>query len=267
MLESWRELDRLLRGETTCISALRQGKLQAPAGGMLFTIIVLGVSYGLCMGSYALLQEDGAARVQIIASAIKVPALFLLTLAVTLPSLYVSNALVGSRASLGTVVQMLVAGMSVACAVLASLGPIVAFFSVFTTSYPFIVLLNVTVFGLSGILGLRFLFQTMRRLEQVLAGGYEIKQPDWASREVGSPFEAEPVAAPPTQGASARGPRRRPVAGVFRLWIIAFALVGAQMSWVLRPFIGKPGEPFILFAPRGASFFQGVWEAVGNLFV
>ena len=80
---------------------------------------------------------------QVVASMVKVPALFFLTLLVTLPSLYVFNALVGSRLTLAAVVKLLLATLGVIVAVLASLGPIVAFFSVSTTSYPFILLFNV----------------------------------------------------------------------------------------------------------------------------
>ena len=89
-------------------------------------------------------------RWQIVASMVKVPLLFYLTLLVTLPSLYVFNALVGSRLTLATVVRLLVASLGVMVAVLASLGPIVAFFSVSTTSYPFMLLFNVVVCGVSG---------------------------------------------------------------------------------------------------------------------
>jgi hypothetical protein len=42
------------------------------------------------------------------------------------------------------------------------------------------------------------------------------------------------------------------------LWLIVFALVGAQMSWVLRPFIGGEAE-FALFRARGSNFFQAVY--------
>ena len=52
---------------------------------------------------------------------------------------------------------------------LASLGPIVAFFSASTTSYPFMVLLNVVVFGAAGMLGLVFLLQTLHRLNVVMS--------------------------------------------------------------------------------------------------
>ena len=42
------------------------------------------------------------------------------------------------------------ASLGVIVTVLASLGPIVAFFSVCTTSYPFMVLFNVVVFAIAG---------------------------------------------------------------------------------------------------------------------
>ena len=53
---------------------------------------------------------------------------------------------------------------------------------------------------------------------------------------------------------------------VFRTWVIVFALVGAQMSWVLRPFIGDPDSPFAWFRPRGSNFFTAVFNAFLNLF-
>ena len=106
----------------------------------------------------------GPNALQVVASMVKVPLLFYLTLLVTLPSLYVFNALVGSRLTLGTVVRLLVASLGVMVAVLASLGPIVAFFSVSTASYPFMLLFNVVVFAVAGVLGLSFLLQTLHRL-------------------------------------------------------------------------------------------------------
>ena len=37
-------------------------------------------------------------------------------------------------------------------------------------------------------------------------------------------------------------PARRQSASVFKVWLILYALVGAQMGWVLRPFIGFAGH-------------------------
>ena len=52
---------------------------------------------------------------------------------------------------------------------------------------------------------------------------------------------------------------------VFRIWIIVFGLVGAQMAWVLRPFIGSPHLQFAWFRPRESNFFEGVMNALRHL--
>ena len=53
---------------------------------------------------------------------------------------------------------------------------------------------------------------------------------------------------------------------VFRCWMVLFGLVGAQMGWVLRPFIGDPDRPFTWFRPRESNFFGAVYHALINLF-
>jgi hypothetical protein len=53
---------------------------------------------------------------------------------------------------------------------------------------------------------------------------------------------------------------------VFRLWVIVFGLVGAQMGWVLRPFIGNPNVPFTWFRGRESNFFQAVFHTFLSLF-
>ena len=159
-------LDRILRGETTRPSVLRERSLQVPTVGLSVLILGLALFYGLCMGMYPGFRDDTAQLqwLRWLSCTVKIPALFLLTLAVTFPSLYVVNALVGSRLQLPAVWQLLVAALSVNLAVLASAGPIVAFFSFSTTSSPFMLLLNVVVFAVSGVMGMLFLLQTLNRL-------------------------------------------------------------------------------------------------------
>ena len=53
---------------------------------------------------------------------------------------------------------------------------------------------------------------------------------------------------------------------VFRCWMVLFGLVGAQMGWVLRPFIGEPSSPFVWFRGRHSNFFQGVMHALSSVF-
>jgi hypothetical protein len=258
-LGAWfRDLDRLLSGDLTCVSTLRERGLGISPWRLSGCILILAMSYGLCMGMFAVFGEKGPGLMQMLASMIKVPLLFYLTLFVTLPSLYVFNALVGSRLSFSGVVRLLIASVGVNVTVLASLGPIVAFFSVCTTSYPFMQLFNVVVFAVAGLFGLRFLLQTLHRLNVAA-----VQPPPAGPSAAGSGAEAEPAG--PLEPVRDRAVSEH-VKTVFRLWVIVFGLVGAQMGWVLRPFIGSPNLPFSWFRHRESNFFMAVMQALANLF-
>jgi hypothetical protein len=167
-LKGWlHALDQILRGETTHPSLLRETSLRIPLFGMSLLIVAMALSYGFCMGMFPGCSMNDPSPMRWLACTVKIPALFLLTLCVTFPSLYVVNALVGSRLQLPDVLQLLVAALAVNLAVLASAGPIVAFFSFSTTSSPFMVLLNVLVFAISGMLGMAFLLQTLHRMSTI----------------------------------------------------------------------------------------------------
>lgn len=269
MWRSLRELDRLLRGDATRPSAMRLGTLEIPAGGLSLVAIVLGLVYGVCMAFYTLFNGGHSPVLQLVATALKVPLLFFLTLLVTFPSLYVFNALVGSRLSALSLLRLLIAALAVMLAVLASFGPIVAFFSVSTTSYPFMLLLNVVVFAIAGLLGLKFLLLTLHRLTlarnaldsevQSVYAPYDLEE---AARQKVEAATVEPAGALDPLEGRVLG---RDVTTVFRFWVIVFGLVGAQMAWVLRPFLGAPDVAFTWFRPRGSSFFEAVLNALGNL--
>ncbi len=260
----WKDLDRILRGDATRLSELGRGTVDVPVGGLSLVLIVLGMFYGMCMGSFALFKAGGPSGMQMLATTLKVPALFVLTLVVTLPSLYVFNALVGSRLALDAVLRLLVAALAVMLAVLASLGPIVAFFSLSTSSYPFMILVNVVVFGVSGALGLSFLLQTLQRLSVAFRDldGASPKEIVRAEESGEMPADPPPGALEPMEGQVLN----RHVKAVFRCWVVLFGLVGAQMGWVLRPFIGNPASPFVWFRGRESNFFQGVLHALASLF-
>jgi hypothetical protein len=198
---------------------------------------------------------------------------------VTFPSLYVFNALVGSRLSFAAIFQLLVGSLAVNAAVLASLGPIVAFFSVSTTSYPFILLLNVLVFVVSGVLGFSFMLRTLHRLstaQQVSlplmprADSPPNERPSQEERPSGVETPLPTVKAQLAEKALATKGKQghaidRRVRTVFVCWMMVFGLVSAQMAWVLRPLLGNPAEPFQWFCPRQSNFFQAVWGAFRTL--
>jgi hypothetical protein len=52
---------------------------------------------------------------------------------------------------------------------------------------------------------------------------------------------------------------------IFCCWVIVFALVGAQMGWVRRPFIGNPDQPFSWFRERESNFFEAVIRTLETL--
>jgi hypothetical protein len=224
--------------------------VEAGVRELALAALPLGVVYGLFMGFYAVARGGAWSGLQVLASAVKVPLLFLLTLVVTLPSLYVLSALARSRLSFTHTVRLLLAAVTVNLALLASFGPVTAFFTLSTESYPFMILLNVAFFTVSGLVGLVF-------LRKALDVVFEVEP-------------AVPVAPPGADTIGARVsrpvPQQDPAGRIFSTWTFIYAVVGAQMGWILRPFIGAPSEPFRWFRERHSNFFVVVWESFLRLF-
>ena len=137
-----------------------------------------------------------------------------------------------------------------------------------------LLLLNVAVFAVAGTLGLMFLLQTMHRM----TGGGRRATPqaegvaaaaaaEAATDEMGDDVVLTPVSASQLLEPSAIDMPEGEVFAqhtqtVFRCWVVLFALVGAQMGWVMRPFIGTPELPFSWFRERESNFFASVLGAL-----
>ena len=89
-MRGFRELDRILRGGP-------QPGAPVPLGPLVVANVVLAAVYGVCMGFFGVFGRPEPDFRFVLADAVKVPLLFVMTLVVTFPSLYVFNALVGSR--------------------------------------------------------------------------------------------------------------------------------------------------------------------------
>ncbi len=257
-------LDRILRGKATQSADLSEGGFDVPIFGLAVVIEMLGMIYGLCMGLFSVTPGGNGHPIQIVATMLKTPTLFLSTLVVTFPSLYVFNALVGSRLLVLSVLRLLIASLAVMLAVLASIGPIVAFFSFTTLSYEFMLLLNVFVFAIAGLLGLTFLLQTLHRMSIAsivpMLPNLILSEDDQSLPTPSNAIETGPL------DHSSEHVLAPHVKTVFRIWVVVFGLVGCQMAWVLRPFIGHPGEPFTWFRHPHSNFFQAVAGAALKLF-
>ena len=135
------------------------------------------------------------------------------------------------------------------------------------------VLLNVVLFAVSGFLGLGFLLQTLHRLSLVRPIAEPAEPPLESpahTTEVPASIGAYPHDVPPRLPGALDAVRPQhadqSVKNVFRIWVIVFGLVGAQMGWVLRPFIGNPDADFTFFRQRQDNFFSAVADNIGELF-
>jgi hypothetical protein len=167
--------------------------------------------------------------IQIISSAIKLPALYLITLIVCLPTLYIFNAFFGSRSTIRQHWAYLLSAITVIGILLCGFAPISLFFLLTVNDKFFFLLLNVTIFALTGVLGVSFLYQMMKPNEEEEQGGnIQIRK------------------------------------NILRFWLGLYGFVGTQLGWTLRPFFGT-GNGFELFRPREGSFFTAIWESVHRL--
>jgi hypothetical protein len=169
-MKPFRELDRILRGDVAPTAGDSPPTLPVSLGPLFAANVLLAAFYGVCMGVFGIAGRSEPEYRLLLADAVKVPLLFALTLLDTFPSLYVFNALVGSRLRAGDLIRVTAAAMGILLSVLAAFGPIVAFFSVTTTSYPFVVLLNVTVFAVAGLFGVSYLVRTVETMTLRPAG-------------------------------------------------------------------------------------------------
>ncbi len=216
---------QLLRERETFIQeVLEEKQLNSKITSLLLSSFVFFAVYGLIIGSF----HSGQ---QAIASALKLPSLYLLTLIISLPTLYIFNALFGAKKSLRQHFTLVLAAASVIAILLCGFAPITFFFltTVTVADYHFFLLLNVCIFGLTGLLGVSFLYRVMR------------------------PVEDEDT----SQNVKVR-------TTILRFWLCLYGFVGSQLGWTLRPFFGSPGE-FQLFRPREGNFLVGVWHALVHM--
>jgi hypothetical protein len=251
------DTDRLLRGLLTRREDLIEGRVTADPRVLIAIGVVLGAVYGVSMGVYGWMRPEHATWKQALANAVKVPSLFLLTLVVAFPSLYAFSALANSKLRFGDTLRLLLAAVAVSLALLASLSPVTAFFTVSTTSYSFMVLLNVVFFALCGAVGLVFL----RRALDAIFIGKLAPPPLLAAGEGGESTRPEREAQNRQRWSEWKREVARP-RRIFACWFLIYALVGAQMGWVLRPFIGTPELEFTLLRPRQGNFFVALFTAL-----
>jgi hypothetical protein len=193
------------------------------------TLLMVSV---LSLMLYGFMVGLAKSPLQAVSSAIKVPLLFLSTMAFCLPALYFfSLALLGIPLKMLQVLTIVLAGISVTAFLLLGLAPVTLFFVLTSTNYAFFQLLAVGFVGLSASIGVYFLWRGMTSIETARSDSLK-----------------------------SLGNR------ILMLWILLYAFVGTQTTWRLSPFIGKPEDPFYIIRPSRDNFYVDVIIAIQQAF-
>jgi hypothetical protein len=167
--------------------------------------------------------------------AVKLPMLLLGTTSLVMLLNWISARLLGSGLSFRQVVAVTYGAMGVACWILIGLVPVTLFFTFGVAScegdprqlrltHNGLLLTHIVLIAFAGVAGNAALRQGLR---EVVAPGCS--------------------------------PRR-----VYASWLLSFALVGCQLSWILRPFVGSPFYEVQFMRPNALerNFFEFVFGEV-----
>ena len=150
---------------------------------------------------------------QVFYSAVKVPMLLLVTFGLSLPSFFVINTIVGLRSDFAKALGALLDGQAAAALVLAALAPLTLTWYASSDFYQANVAFNGVMFLIAALTGQFALRRSYRPLID-------------------------------------RDARHKKM---LRYWLVVYCFVAIQLAYVLRPFIGSPGQP--------TQFFRaGAWE-------
>lgn len=129
-------------------------------GDMLVSSAVALAFYGAVLGSFS-------SPLMTVTSAVKLPLLFLATLAICLPALYLFNLVFGARLSVRQALALVMVAITVISMLSLAFAPISLFFRITSPDYEFFKILNVAILTLTAVVGLRFLTSGMRALNEL----------------------------------------------------------------------------------------------------
>jgi hypothetical protein len=204
----------LLHGKDELLSAVLEGRDLRRWWIRLCLAMMAGAAvYGAVLGYWHGAQLS-------LYVAIKLPLVLLLTSAMTLLLSWLGAAILGLPLRFGQVAVLTFLALAAASLLLASLAPVALLFTLSApgptaasalarTTHNLLYLLHTAFVGGCGLAGTRVLWQAMGRLD---------------------------------------APRRTRIA-VYLLWILAYALVGGEVAWVLRPFVGSVYADVVFLRP------------------
>ena len=149
------------------------------------------------------------------------------TLLLCLPALYILNIFFGTKLTIGQTLTLLLASTYLISIFIGSVSPILCFFILLTKLKKIISILNIIIFGVSGIFGLRLMWKGMNYLNA--RSSYTSKM------------------------------------HIVKIWYIIYILIIVQVAWILRPFLGEKGE-FVLFREIEGNFYLAIFNILSVFF-
>lgn len=222
---SFTVLMQLLRDRTSFLVEIEQRK------NIDTKIVSLLVSSSIFIALYGAIIGSTHGWLQMLSSAFKLPALYLLTLLICLPTLYFLDIIFGSKNTFGQYVSLLLASVAMISVMLLGFAPVTLFFRLSIDDYFFFLLLNLVVLTITGIIGIKFFYRSMLSLIE--------RESDLYS--------------------SSNRPR------LIKAWLFLYGFVGSQLGWTLRPFFGVPDQPFALFREIESNFYVEVSKVIANV--
>ncbi|MGL5808158.1 MAG: actin-binding WH2 domain-containing protein [Xenococcaceae cyanobacterium] len=216
-------LMQLLRDRQNFLLEIDRGlKLDKKSISLLVCSSLFLAFYGAIIGSFS-------SWLQMLSSAIKLPALYLLTMIICLPTLYFFDIISGSKRTFGQYLALLLATMSIISVMLFGFAPVTIFFRLSANDYNFFRLLNVAIFAITGWIGINFFYQSILSV---------------TNQEIDNPKNHN---------------------SIIKAWLFLYAFVGSQLAWTLRPFFSRPDEPFAFFREIESNFYIEVIKIIGQV--
>jgi hypothetical protein len=193
------------------------------AAGLLATMVCGAALYGAVLGAWR-------GGMQPLYAAVKLPLVLLVTSALTLVFNWLTGYLLGLRIGLLKVAAINFLVLATAAVVLVSLVPVAGLFVYSApapalterTTHNLLYLFHTGVVGLSALTGTTVLWRGL-----VLATGQTLR-----------------------------------AARIFAMWFLAFMIVGGEVAWALRPFVGSIYHPVVFLRP---DLFDGnVYEFIAR---
>ncbi|NJR41027.1 MAG: actin-binding WH2 domain-containing protein [Leptolyngbyaceae cyanobacterium CSU_1_4] len=251
----------LLRDRKKFLAEIRQNvKVERKITSLLIASSAFFAVYGAIIGASSSWQ-------QVISSAIKLPALYLITLLICLPTLYFFDILFGSKLTFGQYAALILTTVSVISVLLFSFAPVTLFFLISIHEYTFFLLFNVAIFTITGLVGVKMFYEGMRSVTtaedrfRLIDADFEVAPMDDFLPSSAAAKPASRLADGNAEDDGLQKTRTR----LLQLWLVLYAMVGCQLGWTLRPFFGAPGETFHLFRNLEGNFYGQVWRSLLTL--